>query len=57
MIKLGFVSAVVADLSFEETVDLAAAQGFDCVEMLCWPVGNPLRSPELTRGRLSWKDS
>ena len=31
MIKLGFVSAVVADLSFEETVDLAAAQGFDCV--------------------------
>ena len=43
MIKLGFVSAVVADLSFEETVDLAAAQGFDCVEMLCWPVGKAER--------------
>jgi len=39
MIKLGFVSAVVADLSFEATVDLAAAQGFECVEMLCWPLG------------------
>ena len=43
MIKLGFVSAVVADLSFEETVDLASAQGFDCVEMLCWPVGKAER--------------
>jgi sugar phosphate isomerase/epimerase len=43
MIKLGFVSAVVADLSFEETIDLAAAQGFDCVEMLCWPVGKAER--------------
>ena len=43
MIKLGFVSAVVADLSFEETVDLAAEYGFDCVEMLCWPVGKAKR--------------
>ena len=31
MIKLGFVSAVVADLSFEATVDLAAEKGFDAV--------------------------
>ena len=37
MIKLGFVSAVVEDLSFEATVDLAAEIGYDCVEMLCWP--------------------
>ena len=43
MIKLGFVSAVVADLSFEATVDLAAEQGFECVEMLCWPVGKAER--------------
>jgi sugar phosphate isomerase/epimerase len=43
MIKLGFVSAVVADLSFENTVDLAAAEGFECVEMLCWPVGKAER--------------
>jgi sugar phosphate isomerase/epimerase len=43
MIKLGFVSAVVSDLSFEETVELAAKEGFDCVEMLCWPVGKAER--------------
>jgi sugar phosphate isomerase/epimerase len=43
MIKLGFVSAVVADLSFEATVDLAAEQGFECVEMLCWPLGKAER--------------
>jgi sugar phosphate isomerase/epimerase len=43
MIKLGFVSAIVADLSFEETIDLAVAEGFDCVEMLCWPVGKAER--------------
>lgn len=43
MIKLGFVSAVVADLSFEATVDLAAEKGFECVEMLCWPAGKAER--------------
>lgn len=43
MIKLGFVSAVVADLSFEAVVDLAAEKGFECVEMLCWPVGKAER--------------
>ena len=43
MIKLGFVSAVVADRSFEKTVDLAAELGFDCVELLCWPAGKAER--------------
>jgi sugar phosphate isomerase/epimerase len=43
MIRLGFVSAVVADQSFEATVDLAAEIGYDCVEMLCWPVGKAER--------------
>jgi sugar phosphate isomerase/epimerase len=43
MIKLGFVSAVLADRSFEETVDLAAELGFDCVELLCWPAGKAER--------------
>lgn len=43
MIKLGFVSAVVADLSFEATIDLAAEIGYDCVEMLCWPAGKAER--------------
>ena len=43
MIKLGFVSAVVEDLGFEAVVDLAAELGYDCVEMLCWPVGKAER--------------
>lgn len=43
MIKLGFVSAVTANLSFEATVDLAAELGYDCVEMLCWPIGKAER--------------
>lgn len=41
--KLGFVSAILADLSFEEVVDFAAGKGFSCVEMLCWPVGKAER--------------
>jgi sugar phosphate isomerase/epimerase len=43
LIKLGFVSAVVEELSFQATVDLAAELGYDCVEMLCWPAGKAER--------------
>jgi sugar phosphate isomerase/epimerase len=39
MIRLGFVSAVMGDLSFDEIVDFAAESGFSCVEMMCWPAG------------------
>ena len=39
MIKLGFVSAILGDLSFDEVVDFAADSGFSCVEMMCWPAG------------------
>ena len=41
--KLGIVSAILAELSFEEVVDYAAEQGFSCIEMMCWPVGNAER--------------
>jgi sugar phosphate isomerase/epimerase len=41
--RLGFVSAILADLSFEEVVDFAAENGYDCVEMLCWPKGKAER--------------
>lgn len=41
--KLGFVSAVLADYTFEEVIDFAAAQGFKCVEMACWPKGKAER--------------
>jgi sugar phosphate isomerase/epimerase len=43
MIKLGFLSAIVPDLSFEEVIDLAADYGYDAVEIACWPVGKAER--------------
>jgi sugar phosphate isomerase/epimerase len=41
--KLGFVSAILADLTFEQVIDYAAENGFACVEMMCWPVGKAER--------------
>ena len=35
--KLGFVSSILDGWSFEEMIDTAAAQGFECVEIACWP--------------------
>ncbi len=37
--KLGFVSAILPDLEFEEVVRFAAEEGFECVELMCWPTG------------------
>ncbi|WP_286829569.1 MULTISPECIES: sugar phosphate isomerase/epimerase family protein [Kordiimonas] len=37
--KFGFQSAILADLSFEEVIDFASENGFECVEIMCWPVG------------------
>jgi sugar phosphate isomerase/epimerase len=37
--KLGFVSAILGDLSLGEVLDFAAAAGYECVEVMCWPVG------------------
>jgi sugar phosphate isomerase/epimerase len=41
--KLGFVSAILPELSLDEVIDFAAAEGFDCVEVMCWPVGKAER--------------
>jgi sugar phosphate isomerase/epimerase len=41
--KLGFVSAILPDLSLGEVAEFAAAQGFDCVELMCWPRGKAER--------------
>ena len=41
--KLGFVSAILADWTFEEMIDTAAAMGYRCVEVACWPVGRSER--------------
>ena len=35
--KLGFVSAILPDLSLQEVVEFAAATGYTCVELMCWP--------------------
>lgn len=41
--KLGFVSSVLAGYTFEQVIDFAKTQGFDCVEMACWPEGKAER--------------
>jgi sugar phosphate isomerase/epimerase len=41
--QLGFVSAILPDLSLEEVLAFAQAQGFGCVELMCWPVGQAER--------------
>ncbi len=41
--QLGFVSAIFGDLRFEEVLQHAAAVGYDCVEVMCWPPGGPDR--------------
>ena len=41
--KLGFVSAILADLSLEEVLGFAKDAGFDCVELMCWPAGKAER--------------
>lgn len=37
--KLGFVSAILEQASFYETIDIAHDLGFQCVELACWPHG------------------
>jgi len=35
--KLGFVSAIFHDLPLDEVLAFAAAEGYECVEVQCWP--------------------
>jgi sugar phosphate isomerase/epimerase len=37
MMQLGFVSAILPELSLEQVLEVAAQQGYDCVELMCWP--------------------
>ncbi len=41
--KLGFVSAILGEWTFEEMIDTAATMGFQCVEVACWPKGRAER--------------
>ena len=41
--QLGFVSAILPDLGLEELLSFASEEGFECVELMCWPVGRAER--------------
>ena len=41
--KIGFVSSILDGWGYEEMIDVAAQQGFDCVEVACWPQGKAER--------------
>ncbi len=43
MMKLGVVSAILPDYTFEEVVDYASSIGLECIEMCCWPKGKAAR--------------
>lgn len=43
MIPLGFASAILPDLTLEEVFEFAAQTGFDCVEVMCWPISRAER--------------
>ena len=41
--KLGFGSAILADKTLDEALNFAEAEGFSCIELMCWPVGKAER--------------
>jgi sugar phosphate isomerase/epimerase len=43
MMKLGFVTAILPDLTLEQVAAFAAENGYDCVEVMCWPKGKAER--------------
>jgi sugar phosphate isomerase/epimerase len=41
--KLGFVSAILPELSLDQVLTFARAEGFSCIEPMCWPAGKAER--------------
>ena len=41
--KLGFLTSILQDYDFEQVMDFAGRQGFQCVELACWPCGKAER--------------
>ncbi len=41
--KLGSVIAIFPELSLEKILPFARAEGFSCVEAMCWPAGKAER--------------
>lgn len=43
LMKLGFLTAILPECTFDELLDFAAENGYDCVEAACWPSGKAQR--------------
>jgi len=43
MLKLGFVSAILAEFSLDQVAAAAKETGYDSVELMCWPKGRAER--------------
>ncbi|GIX00595.1 MAG: hypothetical protein KatS3mg111_3927 [Pirellulaceae bacterium] len=43
MLQLGFASAILPDLEFRQLFELAHEIGYQCVEVMCWPVSKAER--------------
>ncbi len=41
--QLGFVTAILPELSLEEVLRFARDEAFSCIEVMCWPVGKAER--------------
>ena len=41
--KLGFVSAILDGWMLDEVLDVASNEGFQCIEVACWPQGETER--------------
>lgn len=41
--KIGFLSAILDQNTYEEMIDIAKKIGFECVEVACWPQGKAER--------------
>jgi len=41
--KLGFVTAILPELTLEEVARFAAENDYDCIEVMCWPKGKAER--------------
>ena len=41
--KLGFVTAILPELSLTQVLEFAVAERFVCIEVMCWPVGKAER--------------
>ena len=41
--QLGYVTAILPELDLDQNLAFAAAEGFGCIEVMCWPAGKAER--------------